>query len=702
MPRIRPEGGVIGLNNTPTLAAATGVWTMPDVVRNLRNSTWPAGAGNADPYFNLNSLLIHADGTDGKTNVSYVDESSNAYTATAGGKPLQGTFSPFSQTGWSNFFNGSSDYLTVPAGANFAYGTGNFTIEGWIYPTTLSGNPLIWSQSVSGTNYFLIGIDSASSKVGFTFATSGGGTNIFSSTTVTTNTWYHFAVVRNSNVVTVYVNGVGGTPTACAQDFSNTTYVPTIGRYTHTASQYYGGYLSDLRVVKGSAVYTGSSFTPPTLPLTAITNTVLLTCQSNRFRDSSTNNLTVTPAGTPSVQPFEAVAPGSAYSTTSVGGSAYFNGSADYITLPSNMTAVGNGAYTLEGWFYPTTVSAVEIPIVKLYNATQTIEFRIVSSKIQGRINGSATIVGGNTTLYPNQWYHFALVKPTAGTSAAVLYINGVAELTTANDTTTYTAFTTPRVGANQVPNIYYTGWASGVRFIRGVAQYSANFTPPTSPPTNVASTLFLLNFTNAGIIDQAAKNNLTTFGAAAISTAQSKFGGGSMIFNGSSSYLTMSLSNASTNFGTGDFTIECWHYLTSRATLYPCIFGNYNSYAGGALALFAGHAAASTTAYQVAYNGATFPTSINSGAITYNQWVHVALVRSGSTITLYINGTSIGTITSATASLNGVGSTFYIGASGDNIANSYINGYIDDFRISRYARYTTNFTPPVAAFIDF
>jgi hypothetical protein len=703
MPRIRPEGGVVGLNNTPTLSTATGVWTMQDVVRNLRDSTWPAAASFNDPYFNLNSLLIHADGSNGKTNVSYVDSSSNAYTATASGKPIQGTFSPFSQTGWSNFFNGSSDYLTVPASANFAYGTGNFTIEGWIYPTTLSGNPLIWSQSVSGTNYFMIGIDSASSKMGFTFATSGGGTNIFSSTTVTTNTWYHFAVVRNSNVVTVYVNGVGGTPTACAQDFSNTTYVPTIGRYTHSASQYYGGYLSDLRVVKGSAVYTGSSFTPPTLPLTAITNTVLLTCQSNRFRDSSTNNLTVTPAGTPSVQPFEGVAPGSAYSTTSVGGSAYFNGSSDYITLPSNMTAVGNAAYTLEGWFYPTTVAAAEIPIVKLYNSTQTIEFRIVSSKIQGRINGSATIVGGNTTLYPNQWYHFALVKPTAGTSAAVLYINGVAELTTANDTTTYTAFTTPRVGANQSQNIFYTGWASGVRFISGVAQYTANFTPPTAPPTNVASTLFLLNFTNAGIIDQTAKNNMTTYGTAALSTTQSKFGGSSILINVGDSNNIVIPHNKLFDLSSGNFTVEFWIYLSSNATY------NYLISKGGASTReWAIGVGGSSSSNQVRFywstNGSSTGDSVissSSGTTPLTTWMHIAVVRSGSTITIYKDGTSIGSGT-FTSMYSGTGPVT-IGRFMDytGIAH-YLDGYLDDIRISRYARYTTNFAPPTGAFIDF
>ncbi len=112
---------------------------------------------------------------------------------------------------------------------------------------------------------------------------------------------------------------------------------------------------------------------------------------------------------------------------------------------------------------------------------------------------------------------------------------------------------------------------------------------------------------------------------------------------------------------------------------------------------MFAGHSSATTTSYQVAYNGDTFPANvIQGGTIAYNQWVHFAVVRNSGTMNLYINGTSVDSI-SATASLNGVGSNLIVGAPGDNLADG-MHGYLEDFRITKgLARYTANFTPPTA-----
>jgi len=182
--------------------------------------------------------------------------------------------------------------------------------------------------------------------------------------------------------------------------------------------------------------------------------------------------------------------------------SVFFNGSTDYLTLPNTVT-VGSDVYTLEGWFYASVVSSAEIPIVKLHNSTQTIDIRIVSSKLQGRINTSSTIVGGDTTINANQWYHFALVKESGGT--AKLYINGVAESTTATDSTTYGSFTTPRVGANQVPSLYFGGWISNVRLLRGTALYTTNFTPPTSALTAITNTTFLVCQSSSATTDNSA-----------------------------------------------------------------------------------------------------------------------------------------------------------------------------------------------------
>jgi len=193
----------------------------------------------------------------------------------------------------------------------------------------------------------------------------------------------------------------------------------------------------------------------------------------------------------------------------------------------------------------------------------------------------------------------------------------------------------------------------------------------------------------------------VTAVGNAQISTAQSKFGGASIAFDGTGDYLTVLSTGAPGDLGAGNFTVELWHFLVSRLNTFPCLISNYSSFAAGSFALFAGHSASTTTKYQLALDGSGFP-SINSTAnISYNQWVHLAVVRSGSTITLYVDGTASGTVTSA-ATLAGTNGSLWVGTTGDTLATGAINGYIDDLRITKgVARYTANFTPPTAPFPD-
>jgi len=698
MTRVRLDGGVTGSVNNPTASVAGGMWSLKDHEKYSRSLLWPvatAAASPADPYFNLNTLLLHGDGTNGANNTTFVDSSTNAYTLTPAGRPLQGTFSPFSQTGWSLYLGGSSA-LTIPySSTNFAFHTTDFTVEAWIYPTSYtsmthgaSNIPTIIGAMVHNTTTADWSFGLTTSGILKFYYYNGAAVSINSSTTVPLNTWSHIAMTKTSSGISLFYNGslVSG-PTAISGTPATSSTTVSIGG--HNSTYISSCHVSNARIVKGTALYTGS-YTVPTTPLTAVTNTTLLAFQDNRFKDNSTIASAFTAVGTPRVQAFEPFAPSSSYSASSIGGSAYFNGSTDYITLPNNMSVVGSNAYTLEGWFYPTNVSSAEIPLVKLYNSTQTIELRIASAKIQGRINDSATVVGGNSTIYANQWYHFALVKPTAGTSTAVLYINGVAETTTASDTFTYTAFTTPRIGANQGPTLYCTGWISGVRFLNGTAQYTSNFTPPTAPPTNIGNTLFLTNFTNSGIIDSTAKNNLTTFGGATINTTISKFGSASMTFNGTTDYLTYPYT-AQLSLLEADFTIEAWVYITSASTQSTLItFGSET-----------------TNRFVVAVNTARqliadiFGTATNTftgATVTLNSWTHVAVVRSGSTITGYLNGSSVGSATSSATLGNSTGGVTV----GRGNSSEYFIGYIDDMRVTKgYARYTANFTPPTTAFSD-
>jgi hypothetical protein len=90
----------------------------------------------------------------------------------------------------------------------------------------------------------------------------------------------------------------------------------------------------------------------------------------------------------------------------------------------------------------------------------------------------------------------------------------------------------------------------------------------------------------------------------------------------------------------------------------------------------------------------------VSAASVVYQQWNHFAIVRSGNTLRVYINGTSVGQGDVGGANFTGNGGSFFVATAGDSPGNSGPNGYIDEFRIVKgTAIYTQNFTPPTAAF---
>ena len=151
-------------------------------------------------------------------------------------------------------FDGVDDKVSLTAGTNFAYGTGDFTIESWVYPTAFAAfGKAIFTQTVSGTNYFVFGLG-GSGEVAITMTLSGGGTPIYGPSNISLNQWSYVAATRISGTVTVYVNTTPGTPTTNTIDLTNTTFVPTIGEYTHTNQLAFAGRISNLRIYKGKGL----------------------------------------------------------------------------------------------------------------------------------------------------------------------------------------------------------------------------------------------------------------------------------------------------------------------------------------------------------------------------------------------------------------------------------------------------------------
>ena len=199
------------------------------------------------------------------------------------------------------------------------------------------------------------------------------------------------------------------------------------------------------------------------------------------------------------------------------------------------------------------------------------------------------------------------------------------------------------------------------------------------------ASTKILMPFTtDSGFTDIANNHAITVIGSPTISTAQSKFGAGSLSVT-SGNYLRINSTSTLDMSGKKPFTFECWVYMT-------------NTVGGGGIL-----SARDTPVYTNIVVKASFTLIGNaylnnwssiSATLPLNQWVHVALVLDGTNIKEYINGVQTGS-SLAHPSWPSSNNFLLIGHDFDG----GITGYINDLRISDSAVYTANFTPPTSPF---
>jgi hypothetical protein len=462
----------IGANSVTGEAPASGYISNFRIIKGQALYTQAFSPPTQPPAANKNTVLqMDMD------KAPIVDATSSRPAETVGDARLI-TESAYNTTYYSNYFDGTGDSLTVPASAAFAPGTGNFTVEGWYYSGVATGNPQqIWAQTASGQNYFIISFLPATSRFSFT----GNAVDAFSTAIATANTWNHFAVVRVGTSVTVYCNGIAGTPVTFADNFSNTTYVPTISGFTHSATYMLTGYLSNLRYVKGTALYT-ANFTPSTTPLTAVTNTQLLTCQSNKFIDNSVNNLTITRTGDTvirSVNPFK----------RNTQTSMYFDGTGDYMYTPLNASyGIGSAKdFTIETWAYPIATGTAR-GIFQISATAGGLQASVSTTLAIGVTATNAVEIYTNGTSYTTTaarvplgaWTHFALVRLSGVTK---LYINGVLETSigTAGSITDTTAYpnTSLVVGGYYGTSNLWNGYIEDFRVTKDAARYTGTFTPP-------------------------------------------------------------------------------------------------------------------------------------------------------------------------------------------------------------------------------
>ena len=211
----------------------------------------------ADPYYNNVSLLLHGDGSNGSTTIT--DSGPSPKTVTAfGNAQIITAQSKFG--GASIAFDGSGDYISAGTSNDFVFGTADFTIEFWAYPTNFANYRIIWDNrtSDSDVNGFVLGF----SAVNIYLYTSSNFR--ISGSLPSLNQWSHVALTREADKHKIFVNGLQAGSTYTANN-NYTRNSSQIGRYFLTNNDNYSGYIDDFRITKGVARYT-SNFTPPTAP----------------------------------------------------------------------------------------------------------------------------------------------------------------------------------------------------------------------------------------------------------------------------------------------------------------------------------------------------------------------------------------------------------------------------------------------------
>jgi hypothetical protein len=244
------------------------------------------------------------------------------------------------------------------------------------------------------------------------------------------------------------------------------------------------------------------------------------------------------------------------------------------------------------------------------------------------------------------------------------------------------------------------------LRVIVSTDNRATDATVPTSPLQVIPFTALLMNFANASIFDATRTANIVTAGTAVIRNTQAKFGGTGNLTGaalvGSASSLTISAPSGLTGVSNplpvlGDFTVETWIRVASFAASNPTIiFLNGNSSDYAALSVQLNNTGSITLL--VSTTGAAWAINASSATalVAINNWYHLAVTRFGTNFSVFLNGQQVLTSTVVIATTALLTANFSRLGGTPIVANT-ATLHMQDFRITRGARYTTSFIPPIA-----
>jgi len=401
----------------------------------------------------------------------------------------------------SVYFDGTGDYLEADLSTD-AIGTGEFTIEMWIYPAVTSDTDnrrLIRIGPNNNANNIQILYNAGNSKI----EVDQGSNELVNpgTTALSTESWSHVALTRQgTNNLKLFVNGVLDATATTSADISQTTV--QIGDDSTLTDKGFTGYISNLRICKGHAVYTGN-FTPPTRELevhlgakgvvfpAADNRTVLLACQSStdvtaeatgRHRLTANGDATAADANPGLLRKTNITS-----TITETTGSVFFDGSGDKLQIADSTDfEFGSNPFTIEFWVYPTAFAATDVLVIKRDGATYAPFYLYINNgtlTFYSSSNGSswdiASAYSFGHSLTLNVWQHIVL---TRNGNEITAYLNGVRGNTITTSASLVDNAHPLGIGGDpgNADSSSMTGYISNLRICKGHAVYKSNFAVPT------------------------------------------------------------------------------------------------------------------------------------------------------------------------------------------------------------------------------
>ena len=431
-------------------------------------------------------FLTHVEGSDSST--SFTDESSSSHTITATADAQIST-AQYRFGASSVYFDGTGDYLDVSYNSDFEFGTGDFTIDFWIYQTASfgAGKDLMSSNRLAGTSWLI----HASSAMNFYH----NGAAIFApSFSEVLNTWQHWAIVRSGDNMYFFINGVqiGATGTGhSARSINGSTYL-RIGGDSLSMT----GYMDEIRISKGVARWT-SNFILPTgsygsswdnRKKIAVTTNVspgiydaytklVLHMDDVDLSDSSSSNHNITIYGDTTR---------SGAQSKFGGFSAFFDGDGDFLFLDDSpdWDLGSTEDFTIDFWIYPTDnftsfkgilgTDGVSNSWTVYTNGTGVVRVTINEAS-------SDVVTSSDLSLSLDTWQHVAIIRKGAGATDLNIYIDGVAGNSPASGNVSFDSIgeglAVGKFDANPATlNFYMTGYMDELRISKGIARWTSDF----------------------------------------------------------------------------------------------------------------------------------------------------------------------------------------------------------------------------------